>query len=371
MEFGVITASRKRTNNSLDYVFECQVRHRVHFIKSDFVIPDEVNCEIIRYHSKCVTCLEFHPTNNNILLSGFIDEFILKIHGFCLAFLMLELLVNGFVRSSLISHVGVLQVLLHGLDTTGRLSQGLDQAQGIGSVPIPLANLLGMYQIKYELENLSFMYINPQEYAKVKRRVAELCKEQKKEIEEKIEDDQFLDLMTMKTKVRSVYKEPYRIIIKPKPCVGICYHVLGLVHGIWTPIPRAMKDYIGFHLHLVDQLFFQFNGMDSMDIPENPNSLFFSICMSDEYDLLTFDKLGQHVRRAAVLALSIACHNKPNLIKGLLPELLPLLYDQTVIKKELIRMVDVGPFKHTVDDGLDLRKATFESVDTLLDNCPD
>ena len=40
----------------------------------------------------------------------------------------------------------------------------------------------------------------------------------------------------------------------------------------------------------------------------------------------------QHVRRAAVLALNTAAHNKPNLIKGLLPELLPLLYDQTIIK---------------------------------------
>ncbi|GJY66266.1 putative GTP diphosphokinase RSH1, chloroplastic isoform X2, partial [Tanacetum coccineum] len=146
----------------------------------------------------------------------------------------------------------------------------------------PLAKLLGMYQIKSELENLSFMYTNPQDYAKVKRRIAELSKEQEKEIEEahkilikKIEDDQFLDLLTVKTEVRSVCKEPYsihksvlkskgsinevnqiaqlRIIVRPKPCVGvgplcnaqqICYHVLGLVHGIWTPIPRAMKDYI-------------------------------------------------------------------------------------------------------------------------------
>lgn len=47
------------------------------------------------------------------------------------------------------------------------------------------------------------------------------------------------------------------------------------------------------------------------------------------YGLLVY---VQHVRRAAVLALSTAAHNKPNLIKGLLPELLPLLYDQTVIK---------------------------------------
>lgn len=79
----------------------------------------------------------------------------------------------------------------------------------------------------------------------------------------------------------------------------------------------------------------------------------------------------RHVRRAAVLALSIAAHNKPNLIKGLLPELLPLLYDQTIIKKEMIRTVDLGPFKHTVDDGLELRKAAFECVDTLLDSCLD
>uniref|UniRef100_A0A7N0ZXV2 Cullin-associated NEDD8-dissociated protein 1 n=1 Tax=Kalanchoe fedtschenkoi TaxID=63787 RepID=A0A7N0ZXV2_KALFE len=79
----------------------------------------------------------------------------------------------------------------------------------------------------------------------------------------------------------------------------------------------------------------------------------------------------RHVRRAAVLALSTAAHNKPNLIKGLLPELLPLLYDQTVVKQELIRTVDLGPFKHTVDDGLELRKAAFECVDTLLDTCLD
>ncbi|KDP28195.1 hypothetical protein JCGZ_13966 [Jatropha curcas] len=146
----------------------------------------------------------------------------------------------------------------------------------------PLAKLLGMYQIKSELENLSFMYTNPEDYAMVKRRVADLYKEHEKELAEankilkkKIEEDQFLDLMTVKTEVRSSCKEPYsiykavlkskgsinevnqiaqlRIIINPKPCVGvgplctpqqICYHVLGLVHGIWTPIPRAMKDYI-------------------------------------------------------------------------------------------------------------------------------
>ncbi|KAF2294079.1 hypothetical protein GH714_007350 [Hevea brasiliensis] len=87
--------------------------------------------------------------------------------------------------------------------------------------------------------------------------------------------------------------------------------------------------------------------------------------------LLLIKDHDRHVRRAAVLALSTFAHNKPNLIKGLLPELLPLLYDQTVVKKELIRTVDLGPFKHIVDDGLELRKAAFECVDTLLDSCLD
>ncbi|KAA3478064.1 cullin-associated NEDD8-dissociated protein 1-like [Gossypium australe] len=87
--------------------------------------------------------------------------------------------------------------------------------------------------------------------------------------------------------------------------------------------------------------------------------------------LMLIKDQDRHVRRAAVLALSTFAHNKPNLIKGLLPELLPLLYDQTTVKKELIRTVDLGPFKHIVDDGLELRKAAFECVDTLLDSCLD
>ncbi|KAG4954969.1 hypothetical protein JHK87_040563 [Glycine soja] len=69
-EHGVVPAPRRKTCKPLDYVFERQLRPSLPSIKPKYVIPDQVNCAVIRYHSRRVTCLEFHPTKNNILLSG-------------------------------------------------------------------------------------------------------------------------------------------------------------------------------------------------------------------------------------------------------------------------------------------------------------
>lgn len=55
-----------------------------------------------------------------------------------------------------------------------------------------------------------------------------------------------------------------------------------------------------------------------------------------------------------------AAHNKPSLIRDLLAQVLPQLYAETKVRKELIREVEMGPFKHTVDDGLDLRKVNYK-----------
>ncbi|KAF6251732.1 armadillo-type protein [Scenedesmus sp. NREL 46B-D3] len=78
----------------------------------------------------------------------------------------------------------------------------------------------------------------------------------------------------------------------------------------------------------------------------------------------------RHVRKAAVVALSAVVHHKPGLVAAGLEQLLPQLYDQTVIKQEMIRTVDLGPFKHRIDDGLELRKAAFECLDILLTALP-
>lgn len=75
------------------------------------------------------------------------------------------------------------------------------------------------------------------------------------------------------------------------------------------------------------------------------------------------------VRRSALVLFNSAAHNKHSLIINLLPTVLPLLYEETLVKPELKRSVEMGPFKHEVDDGLDTRKAAFECMYTLLDNC--
>ena len=61
-------------------------------------------------------------------------------------------------------------------------------------------------------------------------------------------------------------------------------------------------------------------------------------------------------RRLAMTTLNSAAHNKPTLIKPQLGQLLPLVMKESRVKPELIREVQMGPFKHKVDDGLEVRK---------------
>uniref|UniRef100_A0A0N4UR73 TIP120 domain-containing protein n=1 Tax=Dracunculus medinensis TaxID=318479 RepID=A0A0N4UR73_DRAME len=85
--------------------------------------------------------------------------------------------------------------------------------------------------------------------------------------------------------------------------------------------------------------------------------------------LATIGDPDLNVRRVSLIALNSAAHNKPRMIRDLLDRILPLLYAETVVKQELIKEVEMGPFKHVIDGGLDLRKAAFECMYTLLDTC--
>lgn len=63
-------------------------------------------------------------------------------------------------------------------------------------------------------------------------------------------------------------------------------------------------------------------------------------------------------RRLALTTLNSASHNKPDLIIPNLGSLLPLVMNESVINPKLIREVTMGPFKHKIDDGLEVRKAS-------------
>ncbi|KAI9810543.1 MAG: hypothetical protein M1827_006216 [Pycnora praestabilis] len=72
-------------------------------------------------------------------------------------------------------------------------------------------------------------------------------------------------------------------------------------------------------------------------------------------------------RRLALTTLNSATHNKPHLILPHLGPLLPLVMKESNIKPELIREVQMGPFKHKVDDGLEVRKSAYETLYALME----
>ena len=76
-----------------------------------------------------------------------------------------------------------------------------------------------------------------------------------------------------------------------------------------------------------------------------------------------------NVRNAALLMVYSAVHHMPQLVSGLMKEMImPSLYEVAGFKLE--RKVDLGPFTHTVDDALPMRKASLSIFATCLENLP-
>eukprot|EP00850_Spirogloea_muscicola_P024179 SM000466S16656 [mRNA] locus=s466:7713:14865:+ [translate_table: standard] len=119
----------------------------------------------------------------------------------------------------------------------------------------PLARLLGMYRIKSELEDLSFMYAYPEDYTKMRERIEVLRKEQEDVISEvtrcsDIAGNLYKKMLQSSTRVEDVRDiAQLRIILRIKRAdvcnpQQVCYHMLGLLHAMWPPIPGTLKDYI-------------------------------------------------------------------------------------------------------------------------------
>jgi cullin-associated NEDD8-dissociated protein 1 len=76
------------------------------------------------------------------------------------------------------------------------------------------------------------------------------------------------------------------------------------------------------------------------------------------------------VRRLALSALNSASHTKAHLIRDHLTTLLLSLYKETVVNTSLVRTVQMDPWTHTVDDGLEARKMAYEIMYTLACSFP-
>lgn len=128
----------------------------------------------------------------------------------------------------------------------------------------PLASRLGMYNIKKELEDISFYYLKPDAYKEIQRLVDKKQSERQDFVNDIIAAlKERLDSVGIKAEISgrpkhfaSIYmkminqgrsfEEIYdltavRLIVDT---VTDCYGALGIVHTLWTPLPGRFKDYI-------------------------------------------------------------------------------------------------------------------------------
>ncbi len=128
----------------------------------------------------------------------------------------------------------------------------------------PLANRLGIWQMKWELEDLAFRYVNPNHYREIAENLAERRIDREREvihIRSKLlsvlERARINADVSARTKhIYSIYRKmnrkgvPFdmvydirgvRIIVPDEPS---CYATLGIIHSHWRPIPGEFDDYI-------------------------------------------------------------------------------------------------------------------------------
>ncbi|MCW7487256.1 RelA/SpoT family protein [Leptospira meyeri] len=137
-------------------------------------------------------------------------------------------------------------------------------AKEVLSLYAPIAGRLGVYKVKFELEDLAFQSLHPEEYQEIKKRVSAKKSERDEYIEKiKIILKQRLAEISIDARIDGRAKHFYSIyrkmVTKEKSFSEIfdlravriitneikdCYGVLGIVHTLWTPIPGRFKDYI-------------------------------------------------------------------------------------------------------------------------------
>lgn len=155
---------------------------------------------------------------------------------------------------------------LHNMRTLGHLPRKKQERVAKETLDIfaPLASRLGIWQMKWELEDLSFRYSDPDTYKQIAENLAErrsARESQMKDIVSRLEDMLSQNKISAEISGRpkhiySIYRKmmrkgvPFemvhdvrgiRLLVEDIPA---CYVVLGLMHTQWSPIPGEFDDYI-------------------------------------------------------------------------------------------------------------------------------
>ncbi len=155
---------------------------------------------------------------------------------------------------------------LHNMRTLGAFPEAKRRriAQETLDIFAPLANRLGIWQIKWELEDLGFRYTNPDKYKEIAEQLAERRETREAEIQHISESiSKLLSTSGIKAEISGRSKHIYSIYHKMNkkgksfdlvrdlrairlivPDIPSCYATLGVIHTHWRPIPGEFDDYI-------------------------------------------------------------------------------------------------------------------------------
>ncbi|MBR1989002.1 MAG: bifunctional (p)ppGpp synthetase/guanosine-3',5'-bis(diphosphate) 3'-pyrophosphohydrolase [Firmicutes bacterium] len=155
---------------------------------------------------------------------------------------------------------------LHNMRTMGFMKPEkiIEKCNETLDIYAPLASRLGIFRLKFELEDLALKFLHPEEFQDLKQKVNKRKEEREETINHVIaEIKDSLDDMNLEYDIYGRAKHYYSIYRKMKnqnkqidelfdliavrvivDSVKDCYSVLGIVHTMWKPIPGRFKDYI-------------------------------------------------------------------------------------------------------------------------------